>query len=300
MLLEAGAAILGIAFLVKAAMWPLGFWLLSAYPAAAAPVAAVFAILSKVGIYVLLRLCPLLFGAAAGEIGRLRRHSAAGRRPGDDRLRHSWACSPRRPWAGIASFSLLVSSGTLLAAIGLADAQVTGGALLYLVSSTLTIGAFFLLIELVERGQNPGADLIAVTAEALGEEAEEEARGREVGTGFPGTLAVLGACFVGCALAADRPAAAFGLRRQAGPARAAPRAGRQGATAGISGRQLGLHGASPPVRPGGPARRCRASAFAPSGRRSMRSFPASCVVEIAPVVFLLLLTLGLARSKGDR
>ncbi len=64
MLLEAGAAILGIAFLVKAAMWPLGFWLLSAYPAATA---SVFALLSKVGIYVLLRLCPLLFGSLAGE-----------------------------------------------------------------------------------------------------------------------------------------------------------------------------------------------------------------------------------------
>ncbi len=55
----------------------------------------------------------------------------------------------------IASFSLMVSSGTVLAAIGLSDAQVTGGALIYLVSSTLTIGAFFLLVELIERGQNP-------------------------------------------------------------------------------------------------------------------------------------------------
>ena len=40
MLLEAGAAILGVAFLIKAGMWPLSFWLPHRLPAAAAPVAA--------------------------------------------------------------------------------------------------------------------------------------------------------------------------------------------------------------------------------------------------------------------
>src|SRR5690606_9711165 len=61
-LLHAGAAILGIAFLVKAAMWPLGFWLPRTYAAAPAPVAAMFAVMTKVGVYVLLRLSLLLFG----------------------------------------------------------------------------------------------------------------------------------------------------------------------------------------------------------------------------------------------
>src|SRR3546814_10820051 len=69
-LLEGGAAILGIAFLVKAGMWPLSFWLPTTYAAAAPPVAALFAIMSKVGIYVILRLSSLFFGqddgAAAG------------------------------------------------------------------------------------------------------------------------------------------------------------------------------------------------------------------------------------------
>src|SRR3546814_466364 len=41
-LLEGGAAILGIAFLVKAGMWPLSFWLPTTYAAAAPPVAALF------------------------------------------------------------------------------------------------------------------------------------------------------------------------------------------------------------------------------------------------------------------
>ena len=198
-LLEVGAGILATAFLVKAAMWPLGFWLLSAYPAAAPPVAAIFAILSKVGLYVLLRGRPLLFGSDAGE--------AAGY--GATLLFAGGLATiafgilgvlASQAMARIASFSLMISSGTVLAAIGLSDAQVTSGALFYLASSTLAIGAFFLLIELIERGQNPGADVIAVTAEAIGAEPDEEDAATEGGMGAPGTLALLGACFVACAL----------------------------------------------------------------------------------------------------
>src|SRR5690606_30384415 len=55
-LFEVGVAILGIAFLIKVGIWPLGFWLPGTYSAASAPVAAVFAIMSKVGIYATLRL----------------------------------------------------------------------------------------------------------------------------------------------------------------------------------------------------------------------------------------------------
>ncbi len=42
-LLHAGTAILAIAFLAKAGMWPLNFWLVPAYSSASAPVAALFA-----------------------------------------------------------------------------------------------------------------------------------------------------------------------------------------------------------------------------------------------------------------
>src|SRR5689334_13301736 len=66
MLLEAGASLLGVVFPVKAGIWPLSFWLPTTYSAAAAPVAAIFAIMSKVGVYVILRLWLLLFGEASG------------------------------------------------------------------------------------------------------------------------------------------------------------------------------------------------------------------------------------------
>ncbi|MGC8200825.1 proton-conducting transporter membrane subunit, partial [Salmonella enterica] len=60
-LLHTGAAILAIAFLAKAGLWPLNFWLPGAYSAASAPVAGLFAILTKVGVYALLRLWTLCF-----------------------------------------------------------------------------------------------------------------------------------------------------------------------------------------------------------------------------------------------
>jgi multicomponent K+:H+ antiporter subunit D len=100
----------------------------------------------------------------------------------------------------MAGFSLLVSSGTLIAAIGLGGAAVTGAALYYLVVSTLGIGAFFLLIELIERARAPGADVLAVTAEAFGLTAEEPEPEEEVGVVIPATMALLGLAFACSAL----------------------------------------------------------------------------------------------------
>lgn len=198
MMLETGAAILGVAFLVKAGMWPLSFWLPPAYTAAAAPVAAIFAILSKVGVYTLVRLSLLFFGHTAG--------ASAGF--GSEVLLFGGMATITFGMIGVlasqalgrlAGFSILVSSGTILAAIGLSETSVTAGALFYLVSSTLTIGAFFLLIELVERGQDAAANVLAVTMEVYGD-GDEEDEEEEVGMAFPGTIAALGIGFAACGM----------------------------------------------------------------------------------------------------
>ncbi|WP_426229834.1 monovalent cation/H+ antiporter subunit D [Pararhizobium sp. DWP3-4] len=198
MLMEAGAALLGIAFLVKAGMWPLGFWLPATYSAATPPVAAIFAILTKVGVYILLRLSMLLFGADAGaSLGF-----------GQSVLLYGGLLTigfgaigvlASQAMGRLAGYCVLVSSGTLMAAIGLGNGAVIGGALFYLVSSTLTICAFFLLIELVERARDAGADVLAVTMEAYGDVDENEAE-KEGGVAVPGTTAVLGLCFCACAI----------------------------------------------------------------------------------------------------
>ena len=198
-LLEAGAAILGIAFLVKAGMWPLCFWLPGTYAAAGAPAAAVFAILTKVGVYAVLRVWLLLFGAGTG--------ASAGF--GGDWLMLGGMLTlgfgmigvlASQDMSRLAGFSLLVSSGTLLAAIGAGEAAVTGAALYYLIASTLGVSAFFLLIELIERGRMPGADMLAVTAEAFGDIDDEIDPNEDVGIAIPATMAFLGLSFVCCAL----------------------------------------------------------------------------------------------------
>ena len=197
-LVEVGAAILGIAFLVKAGMWPLGFWLPTTYAAAGTASAAIISILSKVGIYAVLRLWLLMFGESAGDsagfggtwlmIGGLLTIAFG-----------SLAVLATQNMARLAGASVLVSSGTLLAAIGTGQVAVTGGALFYLTSSVLAIAAFFLVIELIERGREVGADVLAVTREAFGddEDADEE---EEIGLAIPGTMAVLGIGFISCAL----------------------------------------------------------------------------------------------------
>ncbi len=64
-LFEAGIALLGVAFLIKAAAWPLNFWLPPAYARACPPVAGIFAIMTKVGVYALLRIGVLLAPSGA-------------------------------------------------------------------------------------------------------------------------------------------------------------------------------------------------------------------------------------------
>ena len=150
-LLEAGAAILGIAFLIKAGMWPLGFWLPTTYSAAAAPVAAIFAIMTKVGVYVLLRLATLmtategsfeLFGASwllYGGIATI--------------VFGAFGVLSTRHLPRIAGYVTIVSSGTVLAVIGSGSEAVISAALYYLVGSTLGLGALFLLADQVARGE---------------------------------------------------------------------------------------------------------------------------------------------------
>ncbi|WP_345096581.1 monovalent cation/H+ antiporter subunit D [Bartonella acomydis] len=196
-LFEIGIALLGVAFLLKAGMWPLNFWLMPTYSAAAAPVGACFALLSKVGIYIILRLALLWFGPENGHFSYF----------GHVILFYGGLATMAFGFIGIlasqvlvrlAAYSVLVSSGTLLAAIGMANTALTAAALFYIVSSTLALGAFFLLVELVERCQDIAANVLTVTMEVYGDDEEEEEE--EIGTYLPATLAILGGCFSLCAV----------------------------------------------------------------------------------------------------
>lgn len=200
-LLQSGFAVLGIAFLVKAGMWPVGFWLARTYAAAVPPAAALFAILSKVGIYALLRVYLLLFGGEAGWPTNF----------GEEWLLYGGIATivygtlgilAARTLSRVAGYCVLISSGTLLGTIGAGEGAVIGGALFYLVSSTLGISAFYLLLELVER-KDADASVRAVVEPVF----EDEYTGAravddedEVGIVIPASIAILGGGFIFCAL----------------------------------------------------------------------------------------------------
>ena len=208
-LLHAGAAILATAFLAKAGMWPLNFWLVPAYSSASAPVAAMFAIMTKVGIYTLLRLWTLLFSAQAGASALF----------GGDWLIYGGlvtiACAAvsilkAQRLERMASLSILVSAGILLAAIGFGQAALTAGALFYLVSSTLALCALFLLAELIERSRSVNelspdddVDSLPPPLESLhppkGINLDDEQKA-VVGQVIPWTMAFLGLSFIACTL----------------------------------------------------------------------------------------------------
>ncbi len=194
-LLRAGAAILAVAFLIKAAIWPLNGWLLPAYTATSAPVAALFALMTKVGLYVVLRLSTLFFWnqAGAGLFGGpiLLFGGLATLCFGATGLLASFRLGR------IASFSIMVSSGTVLAAIGLGTPSVTSAALFYLMSATLAVSALFLLVELIERiGTNAGDELPDVDF-LPGEDTNlDDAEAPLVGRAVPISTALLGLAFM--------------------------------------------------------------------------------------------------------
>ncbi len=195
-LLQVGATVLALAFLTKGAMWPLGFWLPTTYASASAPVGAMLVLMTKVGVYAVLRVWLAVFGDEAGALSNFG--FAAFTLGGMATLLFgAIGMLASQDGGRMAGFGAIISSGTLLAVIGHSGSTVLASGLYYLLASTLAMAAFMLLIELAERIRPPGAALLALTMEAFGIEDKPE---DPVGVGIPGTLAFLGLSFVACAL----------------------------------------------------------------------------------------------------
>ena len=205
-LFESGAALLGIAFLIKAGIWPLNVWLPTAYAAASAPVAAVFALLTKVGVYAVLRVGTLLASADAStsfiDVGLFYggmatvAYGVVGMLAGQQLSR-------------LAAYSVVVSSGLLLATLGLQDQTLTAPLLFYLLSSVLGTAAFFLLNGMTERMRltpmTQAPDVGPLPDETYaGFEANEppdpHSPDDEIGVAIPAAMAFLGLGFVSCVL----------------------------------------------------------------------------------------------------
>lgn len=150
--IRVAAVLLLLVFAIKAAVVPLHFWLPSSYAEAPAPVAALFAIMTKVGAYAIIRVYTIVFppdlevtaglhgfwllpaaliSLAIGMVGVLAARYL-------DRL---------------VAFAVIGSMGMVMVAISMFTEASIAAALYYIVHSTLAAAALFLITDLVRSGR---------------------------------------------------------------------------------------------------------------------------------------------------
>ena len=160
-LLHAGALLLLLVFGLKAAIVPVHLWLPATYHAPFGPVSALFAIMTKVGVYSIIRVFIPIFGPGQG-----------------------WASEVAEPWvlplglltlvAGglgvlaaadlkkMLTYLVVTSVGTQVTAVGLFTEAGLSAATFYITHSTLLTAGFFLLAEgIIERRGDAGGRLSA-------------------------------------------------------------------------------------------------------------------------------------------
>jgi multicomponent K+:H+ antiporter subunit D len=146
-LVRVAAILLMVVFALKAALFPVQFWLPATYANAPAPVAALFAIMTKVGAYAILRVHTIAFGpgipSTAGTDGWLFPAAIVTIAVG------AFGVLGARRLLPLIAFSVVGSMGTLLVAVAAFSPQATTAALYYLVHSTFAAAALFLIADLV-------------------------------------------------------------------------------------------------------------------------------------------------------
>lgn len=167
--------LLMLVFAAKSALFPLGFWLPGTYPALPPATSAFFAaVLTKVGVYALIRVLTTVF-------------------PGDSALPQSFllvlgtatmlfgalGAVSQHEWRRILSFTVMGSVGYLAFGIGLGTPDALRAALVYLAISILVTLAMFLIAAVAEKAS--GTSLIRVR-------------------GFIEYMPLLAGCFLLCAL----------------------------------------------------------------------------------------------------
>jgi multicomponent K+:H+ antiporter subunit D len=156
-LARAGAWLLLAVFCLKAAVLPLCLWLPGTYGAASPPVAALFAVMTKVGVYAVLRIYTLVFGADGGALANAAFPWIVGV------AALGYAVAMLGALAGtdlrrLASMLLVGSAAFLLIGVGLASERSIAAAVFYLPHTTLTAAALYLLADLVAHGRGEAAD----------------------------------------------------------------------------------------------------------------------------------------------
>jgi multicomponent K+:H+ antiporter subunit D len=156
-LVQSAALLLFGVFALKAALLPLYLWLPAAYAHTSAPVAALFAIMTKVGAYSILRVYSLIAGDSAGPLTQLL----------DAWLAPLALATLVLGMLGViastglrqqAAYLVVVSIGSLLLAFGLGSSEAIAAGLYYLPHTTFASAALFLLADSISRARGELAD----------------------------------------------------------------------------------------------------------------------------------------------
>lgn len=161
-LAKAGGLLLVSVFGLKSALLPLHFWLTRTYSAAPASVAALFAIMTKVGIYSFWRVHTGIFGNDAGSLANIAQ---------DWLTPLAWLTIIAGTIAVLASQSLrvltanlvIVSVGSLLLMIAVNTEMAATASIYYLIHSTLACALMFLLADLIIKQRGKAEDRFVVS-----------------------------------------------------------------------------------------------------------------------------------------
>ncbi len=162
-LIRAASGVLLVVFCAKAALLPLYLWLPETYSRAPAAVVALFTVMTKMGVYAVLRVYSLVFGQEAGELA-------------------GWAWAWLLPAGvvtlvlaalgalaghtlrGTVAYLVIASAATLFIAFSLQTAAAVGAGLYYLAHSTFVTAALFLIVDLIRRQRGATADRLETPA----------------------------------------------------------------------------------------------------------------------------------------
>lgn len=156
-LVAAAGLLLLLVFGIKAALFPLYLWMPIAYTHTSASVAAMFAIMTKVGLYAIIRVHGTVFGDDAGVLAHYYMPWILGLSLLTLMLAAFGVMSARGLREQVA-YLVLASVATLLIAVGLNNSSALSASLYYLIHSTLIAGGMFLLADIIARGRGSFAD----------------------------------------------------------------------------------------------------------------------------------------------
>jgi multicomponent K+:H+ antiporter subunit D len=153
---KVGGLLLLVVFGLKAGLLPLHLWLPAAYSETSAPVAALFSIMTKMGVYAVLRVNMLVFSPNAGKLSQLYDPWLLPIASGTVMIGVCGVLAAKN-LGRLAAYMIVISVGTLLIAFTLGTPGIAAG-LYYLPNSSFSAAVLFLMAEALRRRRHLKSD----------------------------------------------------------------------------------------------------------------------------------------------